>query len=749
MKKTWFNRLLLSYFPILFITITMIIFVAVSIINEISVRETEKANQIFSRYVIDSMDTSLHGIEQMVLEEMGNNDDLKAFFEPNDSADQRLVNYAVSRELGKIVSDNPMIHSLYLYRNQDQTVISKSLIEKLDNFGDKAYILQSYQHPVSLQWSPVRNFSEYWTDSNQKVISLSKKALLPFGDQGLVVVNVRVDALLRIVDEMINGDITFMDIWSGTNEQVYPIHSSVKGNKLDVNASAEGEIKSRMHSEYIGWDFVSGLKVGKIYGWVSFISRMWLGIGVATILVSIFYIIYVTRRNYKPIELIMQQIHGFQNRHDSKGAGSDEFAFIGKVLGNLIDQSQVYEKQYQEDLLVRKKQFFLELIEGHHDVSLEHWHMQLSRFNVQSKFRRLAFAVIEIDHYAEFQKKYSSNDQNLLKFGITNVMNEFGTENGQHIWSEWVSGQRLAVLVISNEEDQAINDKWYTLLDKFRTWIMVNLKQSVTVGLGGVVDDISQIHSLFKASITALQYKMSLGTNQVISYIELQNTASNDTHTYVQLINAMIPDFRMMNPSWETRLEQFFDQVEEEVFKDVEVRYILNYLIRLFDGEMEGMPLETSRSWSEKVHPSMLDVLEKSETLGDIRPNMIHLLKELYAQYAAMRETNTHYELISKIRIYIEENYANPDLSLNHISDKFGVNGKYASQLFKEEFGMKFVDFLVNLRMEHAKIFLLQTNESINDIAAKVGYIYAISFGRTFKKVVGVTPGDYRKHMQP
>ena len=60
---------------------------------------------------------------------------------------------------------------------------------------------------------------------------------------------------------------------------------------------------------------------------------------------------------------------------------------------------------------------------------------------------------------------------------------------------------------------------------------------------------------------------------------------------------------------------------------------------------------------------------------------------------------------------------------------------------------MKFVDFLVNLRMEHAKTLLLQTDESINAIAIKVGYIHSISFGRTFKKVIGVTPGDFRKYM--
>lgn len=747
MKKSWYNRLLLSYFPIFFITTTIIIFIAVSIINETSVKETEKANQIFSKYVIDSMETSLRGIEQMVLEEIGNNDKLKAFFAPIGNEDQRLVNYEASRELGKMVNDSSLIYSIYMYRDKDQKVISKNLIEKLDNFEDKDYTLQAYKQPLSLQWSPVREYKEFGSDPSQKVITLSKKALLPFGDQGVIVVSVRVDVLLRIVDQMINSKITFMDIWSGTHMHVYPMNDNFTEMTPDGQIAAKGKITSQIHSDYIGWEFVSGLKVGKIYGWVSFISHMWLVIGVATILISILYIIYVTRRNYRPIETIMQQIHVYQNRNEPKGKGSDEFAFIGNVLNNLIDQTHVYEKQYQEDLLVRRKQFFLELVEGNHAISLEHWQTQMNQINLQSEFRQLAFALIDIDRYPEFQKKYSPRDQDLLKFGITNVIQEFAAQEGHGIWTEWISGQRLAVLFISNQEDSAIMESLYELLDKFRTWIMVNLKQSVTVGLGGSVNNVSQIHQVFKASITALQYKMSVGVNRVLYFTELQEIASNDTHKYVQMINAIIPNFRIMKAAWEAMLRQFFDELEEEIIKDVEVRYILHYMLRLYNQEMEELPLETSRIWSEKVYPSLTELLEEEETLEHIRPQMVDQLKLLYENYVAIRESNTHYSLISTIRKYIEDNYANPDLSLNHISDMFGVNGKYASQLFKEEFGMKFVDFLVNLRMEHAKSLLLQTEESINDIAVKVGYIHAISFGRTFKKVVGVTPGDYRKYM--
>jgi AraC-like DNA-binding protein len=120
-------------------------------------------------------------------------------------------------------------------------------------------------------------------------------------------------------------------------------------------------------------------------------------------------------------------------------------------------------------------------------------------------------------------------------------------------------------------------------------------------------------------------------------------------------------------------------------------------------------------------------------------------LTEIYRTYVAHSETKNHRAMINELKAYIEENFENPDLSLKHLSDRFHISGKYVSYLFKEEFNMKFVDFIVRLRMERAEMLLAETEESVQNIALQVGYANSITFGRVFKRIVGVTPGDYRK----
>lgn len=133
------------------------------------------------------------------------------------------------------------------------------------------------------------------------------------------------------------------------------------------------------------------------------------------------------------------------------------------------------------------------------------------------------------------------------------------------------------------------------------------------------------------------------------------------------------------------------------------------------------------------------------ETLEGIQEILQEWLKEVYRNYVSVNETKSHRAMINELRIYIEEHFDDPDLSLKHLSDRFQISGKYASYLFKEEFEMKFVDFLVKLRVEKACRLLSASDMAIQDIALQVGYANAISFGRVFKRIMGVTPGDYRK----
>ncbi|MCZ8521404.1 MULTISPECIES: helix-turn-helix domain-containing protein [Paenibacillus] len=741
MKRTWYHRLILSYVPVIFLLITVLIFAALSVISEISIRETEKANRISARYVMDSLETRLRDIERAVLEEMGASAALGAFYDPGGTPDP-LLPYQVSKGLHRLTDDHPLIHSIYLYRARDGAVLTLSGMEDLRVFADRRFVEDAAGREGNSPWSGVRRLREWEGEPETEVISLAKRALLPLGGDGIVVVNVKARGLFGIADEMINKDLTYMEIRNGDSR----LYTSAEGAGLQAETSAEPT--ARLHSEALGWEIVSGIKPGALLGGLSLLSHLWVWIGGFAILISIGYLFYITRSHYKPIESIMRQIQAYQSGAGARPQNSDEFSFIGRVLDNLMNQTAQYEKQYKEDLLVRRRQVFLELLSGRPERSAAQWEELLTRLGIGGGGGRYTAAVVEIDRYARFREQYSMRDRNLLQFAVTNAAQEFAGREGLTVWAEWTEEHRLGVLFLEDrEEAQAGNPA--EVLDRLRTWTPVHLKLSLTAGIGRPREEITQAGGSFAEALAALRYKMSLGGGRVLRCEDQAGQPAGDIHPYFGRIDALVRSFRLADEDWEDQAAELLLALEGDLLRDDAILVLLEYWAGALRRALEELGGETLTYWERQAEPELLQAMEELDTLEELLPSWKRTLEGLHRQYLAHTDRHGRRGLAGEIRRFIEGDYANADLSLSLISDKFGVGAKYASQLFKEEFGMKFVDYLCSLRMEQAKRLLLETDASLPEISQQVGYTHSISFGRTFKKVVGVTPGDYRKYMQP
>lgn len=99
---------------------------------------------------------------------------------------------------------------------------------------------------------------------------------------------------------------------------------------------------------------------------------------------------------------------------------------------------------------------------------------------------------------------------------------------------------------------------------------------------------------------------------------------------------------------------------------------------------------------------------------------------------------------IAKAMEYIKGNYQK-ELSLDEVSKEVNISPYYFSKLFKEESGVNFVEYVTSLRMDRAKELLLQSDKSMKEICAEIGYADPNYFSRTFKKNVGLTPTEFKE----
>lgn len=119
------------------------------------------------------------------------------------------------------------------------------------------------------------------------------------------------------------------------------------------------------------------------------------------------------------------------------------------------------------------------------------------------------------------------------------------------------------------------------------------------------------------------------------------------------------------------------------------------------------------------------------------------LTESLCADILAVRIHNKT-AVFSEAVEYVDQNYADPQLSLSLIAGKFQFTVPYFSVMFKKCTGFNFTNYLENKRIEYA-VSLLKTDKKIKEIAELCGYNSELTFRNAFKRVTGRTPGEYRR----
>jgi YesN/AraC family two-component response regulator len=111
-----------------------------------------------------------------------------------------------------------------------------------------------------------------------------------------------------------------------------------------------------------------------------------------------------------------------------------------------------------------------------------------------------------------------------------------------------------------------------------------------------------------------------------------------------------------------------------------------------------------------------------------------------------MSEFYLEEELKSKINRVVVSNLSNPDLKGDLIAKQLMVNRMFLHRKIKIFYNSNARDFILNKRINFAKKQLINTNLSIHAIAYKVGYHDVSYFSKTFKKITGCSPSEYRKN---
>lgn len=107
--------------------------------------------------------------------------------------------------------------------------------------------------------------------------------------------------------------------------------------------------------------------------------------------------------------------------------------------------------------------------------------------------------------------------------------------------------------------------------------------------------------------------------------------------------------------------------------------------------------------------------------------------------------TNSGNHIVNAAFEYIHKHFTSNALSLESAADALSVSNAYLSRLFKKHTNQNFSEYLLSVRMDHAKQLLKTTNMTTTKIANAIGYDNTAYFRSSFKAYYGMTPKQYRQ----
>ena len=230
------------------------------------------------------------------------------------------------------------------------------------------------------------------------------------------------------------------------------------------------------------------------------------------------------------------------------------------------------------------------------------------------------------------------------------------------------------------------------------------------------------------------------GLSTVVPWAELGCVVAGTAHDGVsglELIHRLRPDIvmtdiRMPNMDGLTMLAAIRSE-----FPEIQMCVLTAY--RDFEYARKALTLGVCRYL---LKPSDLEELKEAVHQMVSRLDAMPQLREDGPEDESVKEAGNH--LVRAALAYMKEHCTEQHLSLGEVADHVYVSQWHLSKLLNKETDQSFFDLLGGMRIAKAKKLLADPTLRIHEIAEMAGFSDVAHFSRSFKKLTGCTPGEYR-----
>ncbi len=271
------------------------------------------------------------------------------------------------------------------------------------------------------------------------------------------------------------------------------------------------------------------------------------------------------------------------------------------------------------------------------------------------------------------------------------------------------------------------------------------LNLSFTVGIGTVEEAAAGIALSQRTAMEATAYRLLYGRGAVVDFTAEAVSRQMKYRYPLEMEKELLDAAKSADPErFAATLNAFAGCIESYNYNEILLAFsqMAFILIRTLKAQLEVTHMQEA-GIAEDIR-EVDRTIRCAETLQDVRRWLVNYYEQCVAVIRARRNSR-YQETVNSIQHYIEEHFGDPALSVERIADHVGLSPNYMRTLYKDHTGMTVSHFLNELRFRRAAQLLADTDTTIGQIAAMVGFPEGSYFYSAFKNSMGMTPAEYRK----
>lgn len=637
-------------------------------------------------------------------------------------------------ELDKYSSYNSFFYDMFVYFGDDKYIYNNRGSYSLDFFLNNKYNFQSWDQDIFIE--DISNTIRPWVRPSETVYLDNKSEIrlmtfmTPLTSMGgkpyatlLVLVNEDfiIDTIRNtsqysriqtfILDENDHIIFTYAD-----NQEVISIESNSllelisKGNNQVKKINGEEYFVSGIPSGANGWKYISLIPASDILSKANKVRTQILLYVLLTIIFASVVIYMSMRNNYFPIKDLEKYAKNILKEEDVR---LDEIGIIHNAIKHLENTNT-------------------DLAHSTHNALKEH----MIRNLLKGKYSAEEFQEVGYKFDVIFaQPNIVACSMQLHTGQVIDDLAESVRKIAQEHMSCWVIEDSLPnrlILIFNFDNNRQPFDM---MIQKLHSQLTRTLDADIVIGVGEFYRDLGDIPYSYMESIYAIDYRFIKGNNSIIYAKEIAYRSTEmDNYPYHKLEQLKYLIWQNNIVEVENTLDALFSYTKEHNLPLSIAKRLCFDIIGIVHKAISelGSDLESSHYYME-----MLIDFQTVDELDSATRQICDEICDVMQQ-----------EKLDKVMAYIQANYADINFSIQGMGDHFGLNTSYLSQYFRNKTGENIIDYVTDLRIEHAKVLLRQDEYSVKEIGEMVSYANPSSFIRRFKQRTGMTPGEYaRKHI--